>query len=239
MSAIDAGVNRKRKPGLQAQVQQTQLLVQKIEIIVQALARFQTQHQLLLLPVPARKISQTGLHHAPNTNQTAGQAITTRQLSGQHFLALGTALQIAQRATRPLGQLMCRRTHTLGPTPSKGGEVFQQNPYPYQISLHQTGLVKRTQCRHKSNAVKTRKNADDIGRVLSYKRRRGVVGRGSDFDFHTNVLLHQRRPVCSSLWLRLCRARFICVHPWFKLHFGDVPRIVGIESGSPVVHQTG
>jgi hypothetical protein len=24
----------------------------------------------------------------------------------------------------------------------------------------------------------------------------------SDFDFHTNVLSHRRRPVCSSLWLR-------------------------------------
>jgi hypothetical protein len=32
--------------------------------------------------------------------------------------------------------------------------------------------------------------------VLGYKGRRDVAGRGVDFDFHTQVLPHWRRPVC-------------------------------------------
>src|SRR5512143_674249 len=45
---VQTKVNGKGKPGLQTQVQQTQLFVQKIEVKMQALAWFQTQHQLLL-----------------------------------------------------------------------------------------------------------------------------------------------------------------------------------------------
>jgi hypothetical protein len=62
--------------------------------------------------------------------------------------------------------------------------------------MHQAGLVKGTQCRHKSKAVKTRNNTDDIGRVLSYKRRWGVAGRGSDFDIHTNVSITPAASFC-------------------------------------------
>ena len=111
-------------------------------------------------------------------------------------------MQVGQGPARLLGQLMGGAAHPLGPTRSKGGEIFKQDTGAAQIPHHETGLIQGTQSGHEPQAVKARKNADDILGMLSYKGRRGVAGGGSDFDFHTNVLSHRRRPVCSSVWLR-------------------------------------
>ena len=124
------------------------------------------------------------------------QTVAAGQLARQQFLALGTAVQIGQRAARLLGQLMGGAAHPLGPTGGKGGEVFQQDAGAAQIAHHEAGLIEGTQSGHETQAVKARKNADDILGVLRYKGRRGVAGCGGNFDFHTNVLSHRRRPVC-------------------------------------------
>jgi len=140
-------------------------------------------------------------------HQAVGEAVATGPLARQQLLALRTALQIQQRTPGLLGQLMSRTTHTLGPARSEGGKVLEQDTDSAQISHHEARLIKWTQCRHQTQPVKAGKNSDDIGGVLSYKRAWGVVRCGSDFDFHTNVLSHQRRPVAHPCGCGVSRAR--------------------------------
>ena len=202
MPAIEAKIYGEGKPGLQPQMQQSQFFVQEIKVVVQAFARLQPQHEFLLRALAAHEVSQARLDHAPDADQSADQSVAPDLVAGQQFLALGTAVQIKQRPARALGQLLSGEAHAFGPSAGEGRKVLEQDAHTTQVSHHETGLVERAQGGHETEAVKTRDNADDIAGVLSYKGGRDVVRCGSNFDFHTNVLSHRRRPVCSSLWLR-------------------------------------
>src|SRR6266581_1834681 len=125
MSAVDTNVDSKGEPGLQAQVRQTELLVQKIKVVVQALARFQTQHQLLLLAVASHVVTQAGFNHTPNSDEAGCEAVPAGAITGQKFLALGTALQVGQRAARMLGQSMGGAAHALSPTGGEGSKILK------------------------------------------------------------------------------------------------------------------
>ena len=196
VAAVEAHVQGEGKPGLQAQVEQAQLLVQEIEVVVEAFARFQTQHQFLLFPVAAHEVGQAGLDDAPDADEAAGYTVAAGQVAGQEFLTGATGVQIGQRALVGLGQLLGGGAHALGPAADEGGEVLEQDAGAVQVALHEARLVERAQGAHETQPIKARQNADDIGGVLSYKGRRDVAGGGVDFDFHTQVLPRRRRPVC-------------------------------------------
>ena len=211
VTPVKAKMNGKGKPRLEAQVQEAQLLVKEIKVVVETLAGFQAQHQFLLFPVATHKISQTGFHYAPDTDEPAGQTIAASQITGQQLLSLAAAVQIEQGTFGLLSQLMGGTPHPVGPSCGKGAKILEQDPHADEITCHECWLIKCAQCGHQTEAVKPRKNTDDIAGVLSYKGTRGGAGCGGNFDFHTNVLSHGRRPVCPA---ELSSSVSLRVHPW-------------------------
>ena len=181
---------------LEAQVEQTELGVQEVEVVVETFARLQAENQFLLFPVAAHKVGEAGFNCAPDTDEAGGQAIAAGEVAGQEFLALAAGVQKGQRTLVLSGQLVGGGAHAIRPAAGEGGKVLEQHVGAAQITQHQAGLIKGTQGGHETKPVKARKNARDVRGMLRYKGRRDVAGRGVDFDFHTQVLPHWRRPVC-------------------------------------------
>jgi hypothetical protein len=110
------------------------------------------QHESLLRPVAAHKVSQAGFDHAPDADESFPQAVAASLVAGQQFLTFGAALQIEQRTARPFGQSMGHGTHTLGPVGCEGREVLEQHAGATQVAHHQARLIKWTQGGHESEA---------------------------------------------------------------------------------------
>jgi hypothetical protein len=187
VASIEAKVDPKRKPGLQAQVHEPQNRMLIIKVVMEAFARLQAQFQELSIPVALDEISQAGFDTTPDANETALDGVTAGEITSQGLLALGTGLQIDQRPSILLGQLMSGQADPISPMSDEGREVFEQNTDFAQIAEHHFRLIEESQAGLQANAVKASKNTDDRLRVLGYKRGRNVVDGGGMF-FHTLVL---------------------------------------------------
>ena len=182
--AIEADLNLEGKPALQAQMHEAKLRMQMVEIEVLALAAFQLEFQLLGLAVAAQKIGPAGLDTTKNPDQAILEAILFNEFPRQNFFAGVAGGEIAKRPSGYFGQSQSGRLNALGQLNGKFLEVLEENAFDLQVGVHRSGIIKRWQAAFESQAVKARKNADDIGLVLGYKGIGSVTGVERMACFH-------------------------------------------------------
>src|SRR5262249_34386991 len=210
---------------LQPQVQQSKAWVLDIEVQVQALAQFQVRLKLLGLVIASHFVGPARFYAAKDRYQALFNAILLSDFSRQLFLGQGAAAQVGEWALEGLGQSLGTLADLVGQSRGKLLEVFAQHLGFAQILLENFGAIQVAQRTLKAQAVEGAKNTHDIFLVFLYKKVRGAVCWSRAFLFHETLLLHQARPVSSSLLhglltrLRLCRARFIVG----KCRYADLP----------------
>jgi hypothetical protein len=169
LPAVEADLNLEGKPALQAQVQEAKLRVQMVEIEVLALAALQLEFQLFGLAMATQKIGAAGLDASKNPDQALLQTILFNEFPRQSFFAGLAGGQIPKRPSGYFGHAQGGRLDALGQLNGKWLEVFEENSFDLQAGVHRPGTIERGQTAFEPQAVKARKNADDIGLVLGYK----------------------------------------------------------------------
>ena len=203
--AVEADVDEKGKPSLQAQVQQSKTWVLDVEVQVQALAQFQVRLELLGLVIASHFVGPARFYTSKDRYQALFNAIALSDFSRQLFLGQGAAAQIGEWALEGLGQSLGTLAHLVGQSRGKLLEVFAQHLGFAQILLKNLGAIQVAQRTLKAQAVEGVKNAHDIFVVFLYKEVRDAVCWSRAFLFHETLLLHQPRPVSSSLRLMGCQ----------------------------------
>src|SRR4029077_13499076 len=149
-------------------------------------------------------------------------AIAFRDFARQLFLRKRAAAQVGERTLKRFGQSLGTLAHLVGHSRGKLFEVFAQHFGFVQVLLKNLGAIQVAQRTLKAQAVEGVKHAHDIFVVFLYKKVRDAICWSRVFLFHETLLLHQARPVSSSLphglltRLRLCRARN-SVPPWLSM----------------------
>ena len=191
--AVDADHHLKRKPGLQPQVHQPELGVLKIEIVVQALARFQLEVELMRGVIAADEIGQARFHAIEDPDQTLGDAVTRGELTRQGVLPLGRRVQIAHRPPTAPGKSVRGIPHAVAQRRSVPTEVFEQHPRFAQVAKHEARLVEISQATPQPQAVETTDYSRDIPAVFRQKTFNATAMMSSRFCFHTSTLSPRSR----------------------------------------------
>jgi hypothetical protein len=181
---------------LQAQVHEAKFRMQMVEIEVLALATFQLELQLFGLAIATQKIGSAWLDASKNPDQALLEMILLNEFPRQNFFARMAGGQIAKRPPGYFGHSQSGRLNALGQLHGKCLEVLEEHAFDLQVGVHRSGTIERRQAAFEPQAVKARKNADDIGAVLGYKFIWSVTGCGRMFVFHTTILPARRHSVC-------------------------------------------
>ena len=132
-------MNEERKPGLQAQMQQSKARMLDIKIQVQALAQFQVRLQHFGLVIASHLISPTRLYASKDRHQALFDPVSLSEFPRLLFLGESTAGQIGEWARQGSGQLFGTLAYLGGQSGGKLLEVLKQHFGPAQILLKNPG----------------------------------------------------------------------------------------------------
>ena len=213
--AVEADVDEKGEPSLQAQVQQSKALVLDVEVQVQAFAQFQVRLQHLGLVIASHFVGPARFHTSKDCYQALFNAIPLSDFARQVFLGQGAAAQIGEWALEALGQSLGTLADLVGQSRGKLLEVFAQHFGLAQIGLKDLGAIQVTERTLQAEPIKGVKNPHDILLVFLYKGVRGVVCWSRGFLLHETLLLHRPRPVSSTFKVQGSRfeVRGSPIHP--------------------------
>jgi hypothetical protein len=117
------------KPGLQAQVEEAQLFMQKVEVEVDALAPLQFEFEPFGDVVAAGEPGAAGFDATEHRDQAGADAITLGDLTGERLLGGAAGGQVDHRPLLGLGQRHRALTDALGEAGGEGFEMsFQSTP---------------------------------------------------------------------------------------------------------------
>src|SRR6185503_9161268 len=114
--------------------------------------------------------------------------IVLNELTSQGFLACVAGRKVTIRPSGFLGYLEGCQLDPVCQVARESLELLEKNSFDLQVGLHRFGVIELGQAAPESQAIKARKDTDDIGLVLSYKGVWSVIGCGGMFVFHTNLL---------------------------------------------------
>jgi hypothetical protein len=197
--AVEADVDEKGKPRLQAQVHQSKPPVLDVEVQVQALAQFQVRLELFGLVIASHFVGPARFYTAKDRYQALSNAIALSDFVRQVFLGQGAAAQVGEWTLDGLGQSLGTLAYLVGQSRGKLLEVFAQHLGFTQILLKNFLTVQVAQRTLKAQAVEGVKNAHDVFLVFLYKKVRDRLCWSRAFLFHETLLLHQSRSVSSLL----------------------------------------
>jgi hypothetical protein len=155
--------------------------------------------ELLGLIIASHFVGTARFYTSKDRYQALFNAIALSDFARQVFLGQGAAAQIGKRALEGLGQSLGSLADLVGQAGGKLLEVFAQHLGFAQILLKNFGAIQVAQRTLKAQAVEGVKNAHDIFLVFFYKEVRVAVCWSRAFLFHEILLLHELRPVSSSL----------------------------------------
>src|SRR4030066_2175466 len=151
--AVEADVNEKGKPSLQAQVQQSKTLVLDVEVQVQALAQFQVRLKHLGLVIASHFVGPARFYTSKDRHQTLFNVIPLSDLAREVFLGQSAAVQIRKWALKRFGQSLGTLADLVGQSRGKLLEVFAQHLGFAQIFLKNLGAIQVAERTLKAEAV--------------------------------------------------------------------------------------
>src|SRR5262249_5597688 len=152
------------KPGLQTSVQKSQLRVEEVMIIVQALPLTALQFNMLVAAVAMDLVRPAWLDATEHGDQSRADSVARRDLTGAFLLALRTAGQILQRSPGCLGGLLGGRANLLGHAQGVGLKVLQQQVHLPQITEHAFHAGEQPLRSTKAQPVEAAQAAQDVAR---------------------------------------------------------------------------
>jgi len=138
--AVDIDLKGQGEPGRQADVQQTKLGIEEVEIEHQAAAEIFLEVGSSFAVENAK--GRTGFHGGEDRDQALGNALLPDELACEVFLT-NLPFQEAKGSTRLLGQLLRVLFEPVCLLGSKGFEVLQQDALIGQEILHALGIGER------------------------------------------------------------------------------------------------
>src|SRR5207248_9111615 len=136
--AVDVDLHGQGEPGGQADVQETELRIEEVEIEHEATAEIFLEVRSSFAVQDAE--GGTSFHGGEDGNQAFGNALLPGELAGVVFFA-NLTFQKAKRATALLGQLLAVRFDSQGLLGAKRFEVLEEDAVICKEVLHALGIA--------------------------------------------------------------------------------------------------
>ena len=136
LPAIHPDLHGERKPGLDAGMHQTELRVQPVVIMMQALAQTRLQLQVFRLRIAVDLERGARLDTSQHTNQSLGNTVPGRDAPGHTLLGRLGRRQVAYFPARRLRHLARSRLDPLGHRLRMSPERFEQDSRLRQVTPH-------------------------------------------------------------------------------------------------------
>ncbi len=196
-AAVQADLDRKGKPGLNAGVQKAKHRMYPVVVQEEALAVARLQFQFLGLAVAVDLEAPARLYATQHTHQPVVNPFLGRDAAGDLFLAHLAGGQVLHG---PPHSFRLRQRRLLQPAAHPlhvRTEVLQQNLIRPQVALHPLVVGDGTECAAKDQPVKTRQRAGELVLVFRDKLVHGVsVSPPDGWSWKTNILRDRKRHHC-------------------------------------------
>jgi hypothetical protein len=169
MSTIEAEIDLKREPGLEAQVHEPKAGMIVIKIVMAALAPLQMQFDLLGLRIAPNAKRLARLHGVQDADQALRDVIAGGNLASRLLFADGAGGNENKGPTGFLGQRFGLGFNSLSRAGHQSAKVLEQDVTDAQIRLHHPGAIQLTKRSPESQPVKSGKNSYDGRGIFSYK----------------------------------------------------------------------
>jgi hypothetical protein len=144
-SAVETDHYLKGEPRLQADVHESEIVVLKIEIVMQATSLPEVKIEPVFGGVMTHGISETGFEDRVDTDQSLVDLVTCSEPAGEILFACDTRLQVPQRPAAPGGETSRGRAHAVSQSADEAREILQAHSSRAEIAEHKGRLIEVTQ----------------------------------------------------------------------------------------------